>query len=152
MKSTSKNLKYKKDRFIKTSIPQRSILVEERESHYKQVFLKEPQIVLMSCKENQAEWEGVFENSLIHRINRMCEGISQQKSQNVQRYVADTFLTKIRPAPEKILDAPDIVDDFYLNILDWGQNNYLAIGLSSSLYVWNAFNGKQANSMLGSIE
>ena len=44
-------------------------------------------------------------------------------------------------SPEKILDAPEIVDDFYLNILDWGKNNLLAIGLSSNLYIWNAKNG-----------
>ena len=48
---------------------------------------------------------------------------------------------KINSAPEKILDAPEIVDDFYLNILDWGINNQLAIGLSNSLYIWNAYNG-----------
>lgn len=27
---------------------------------------------------------------------------------------------QISNIPEKILDAPDIVDDFYLNILEWG--------------------------------
>lgn len=26
-------------------------------------------------------------------------------------------------APERILDAPDLVDDYYLNLLDWGSNN-----------------------------
>jgi cell division cycle protein 20 (cofactor of APC complex) len=32
--------------------------------------------------------------------------------------------------PEKILDAPDIVDDYYLNLLDWGSNNVLAVCLA----------------------
>ena len=60
---------------------------------------------------------------------------------------------KINSAPEKILDAPEIVDDFYLNILDWGINNQLAIGLSNSLYIWNAYNGIIAKSYsLGHIE
>ncbi len=26
-------------------------------------------------------------------------------------------------APERVLDAPDLVDDYYLNLLDWGANN-----------------------------
>ena len=26
-------------------------------------------------------------------------------------------------APERVLDAPDLVDDYYLNLLDWGSNN-----------------------------
>ena len=37
--------------------------------------------------------------------------------------------------PEKILDAPDIRDDFYLNLVDWSQNGSLAVSLASSLYL-----------------
>lgn len=29
----------------------------------------------------------------------------------------------ISPHPDRVLDAPDLVDDFYLNILDWGSKN-----------------------------
>lgn len=43
--------------------------------------------------------------------------------------------------PEKVLDAPEIVDDFYLNILDWSQNNILAIALAQQVYLWNAISG-----------
>jgi len=32
--------------------------------------------------------------------------------------------------PEKILDAPDIVDDYYLNLLDWSADNILAVCLA----------------------
>ncbi|XP_010274573.1 PREDICTED: cell division cycle 20.2, cofactor of APC complex-like isoform X1 [Nelumbo nucifera] len=38
----------------------------------------------------------------------------------------------------KILDAPRLKDDYYLNIMDWGQNNILAVALGSELYLWNA--------------
>ena len=27
--------------------------------------------------------------------------------------------------PDKILDAPDLLDDFYLHLLDWSVNNHL---------------------------
>lgn len=47
---------------------------------------------------------------------------------------------QISNIPEKILDAPDIVDDFYLNILEWGVNNVLSIGLQNKVYLWNASN------------
>jgi cell division cycle protein 20 (cofactor of APC complex) len=40
--------------------------------------------------------------------------------------------------PERILDAPDMVDDFYLNLLDWSSTNVLAVGLGANLYLWNA--------------
>lgn len=41
---------------------------------------------------------------------------------------------------EKILEAPDLSDDFYLNLLDWGTNNILAIALGSTVYLWDASN------------
>lgn len=37
--------------------------------------------------------------------------------------------------PEKILDAPDIRDDYYLNLLDYGENDMLAVCLAGSLYL-----------------
>ncbi|CAI9774961.1 unnamed protein product [Fraxinus pennsylvanica] len=41
-----------------------------------------------------------------------------------------------------ISDAPNIVNHFYLNIMDWGKANFLAIALGSKLYLWNADNRK----------
>lgn len=43
--------------------------------------------------------------------------------------------------PEKILDAPNLLEDFYLNLVDWGSNNILAVALSESVYLWNADTG-----------
>lgn len=45
---------------------------------------------------------------------------------------------KISNTPIKILDAPALQDDFYLNLVDWGKGNILAVGLSDSVYLWNA--------------
>ena len=36
------------------------------------------------------------------------------------------------------MDAPDLVDDFYLNLLDWGSSNVLAIALGNTVYLWDA--------------
>jgi len=44
--------------------------------------------------------------------------------------------------PVKVLDAPSLQDDYYLNLLDWGAQNFLAVGLSSSVYLWNAATAK----------
>lgn len=46
--------------------------------------------------------------------------------------------------PEKILDAPDIRDDFYLSLVDWGKNDILTVGLASSLYLL-VENGESTN-------
>ncbi len=52
-----------------------------------------------------------------------------------------TKTRQVSQKPEKILDAPDFVDDFYLHLLDWSSTNHLAVALTSSLFVWNADDG-----------
>eukprot|EP00884_Botryococcus_braunii_P000111 jgi/Botrbrau1/100/Bobra.0022s0089.1 len=44
-------------------------------------------------------------------------------------------------APERILDAPDLLDDYYLNLLDWSSQNTVAIALGNTAYLWNASDG-----------
>lgn len=48
----------------------------------------------------------------------------------------------IPQAPDRILDAPDIIDDYYLNLVDWSPNNILAIALGTHVYLWNAATGQ----------
>jgi cell division cycle protein 20 (cofactor of APC complex) len=50
--------------------------------------------------------------------------------------------TRVIPTqPEKILDAPELVNDWYLNLVSWGSSNLLAVALSSAVYLWNATTG-----------
>ena len=44
--------------------------------------------------------------------------------------------------PYKVLDAPDLADDFYLNLVDWGSQNILAVGLGACVYMWNSESGR----------
>ena len=39
------------------------------------------------------------------------------------------------------MDAPDLVNDYYLNLLDWGSSNVLAIALANTVYLWDATDG-----------
>jgi cell division cycle protein 20 (cofactor of APC complex) len=52
---------------------------------------------------------------------------------------------RILTSPDRVLDAPNIVDDYYLNLLDWSCNNQVAIGLGQSVYVWSADSGSVAS-------
>ena len=47
----------------------------------------------------------------------------------------------IPSAPARILDAPDLLDDYYLNLLSWSDTNVLAVALSQTVYLWNAETG-----------
>ena len=47
----------------------------------------------------------------------------------------------IPSAPTRILDAPDLVDDYYLNLISWSKSNVLAVALGQAVYLWNAATG-----------
>ncbi|KAI4382827.1 hypothetical protein MLD38_008739 [Melastoma candidum] len=49
---------------------------------------------------------------------------------------------KVSKTPHKVLDAPSLQDDFYLNLVDWSSQNMLAVGLGTCVYLWSASNSK----------
>ena len=49
---------------------------------------------------------------------------------------------KVPKNPYKVLDAPELQDDFYLNLVDWSSQNLLSVGLSACVYLWSASNSQ----------
>lgn len=49
---------------------------------------------------------------------------------------------KIPKTSYKVLDSPNLKDDFYLHLLDWSSTDGLAVGLDKSLYVWEGKTSK----------
>uniref|UniRef100_A0A914X5V5 Fizzy-related protein homolog n=1 Tax=Plectus sambesii TaxID=2011161 RepID=A0A914X5V5_9BILA len=49
---------------------------------------------------------------------------------------------KVPKNPYKVLDAPELQDDFYLNLVDWSSQNMLSVGLGSCVYLWSACNSQ----------
>jgi cell division cycle 20-like protein 1 (cofactor of APC complex) len=49
---------------------------------------------------------------------------------------------RVNKNPVKVLDAPALSDDFYLNLIDWSSQNQLAVGLGNCIYLWNAETSK----------
>ncbi|XP_044538687.1 fizzy-related protein homolog [Gracilinanus agilis] len=47
-------------------------------------------------------------------------------------------IRKISDSPFKILEAPELQNDFYLNLVDWSCLNIITVGLGSRAYLWNA--------------
>lgn len=83
--------------------------------------------VLAFKKKAPAPPEG-YENSLkvLYTQNKAKLG----KTAKVNRFIPS--------APERILDAPELLDDYYLNLVDWGASNILAVALGQTVYLWNA--------------
>lgn len=51
---------------------------------------------------------------------------------------------KIPAAPYKVLHAPKLEDDFYLNLLDFSSEDILAVGIGSCVDLWSARAGRAA--------
>lgn len=58
----------------------------------------------------------------------------RERRKRVQRHITTT--------PERILDAPELVDDFYLNLIHWSSQDILAVALGPSIYLWDACTGQ----------
>lgn len=48
----------------------------------------------------------------------------------------------VSKVPYKVLDAPELQDDFYLNLVDWGNSDVLAVGLADCVYLWSRDDGQ----------
>lgn len=52
-------------------------------------------------------------------------------------------MRNIAKSPFKVLDAPKLLDDFYLNLVGWGaSSNVLSVGLGECVYLWSAYTSK----------
>lgn len=54
---------------------------------------------------------------------------------------AARVLRHIPQTPERILDAPELKADFYLNLLAWSARNVIAVALAETVYLWDAAEG-----------
>jgi len=44
----------------------------------------------------------------------------------------------VSKVPYKVLDAPALMDDFYVTLVDWSARDTLAVGLGPDLFLWDA--------------
>lgn len=49
---------------------------------------------------------------------------------------------KVKSKPDRILEAPSIINDYYTFCIDWGQQDSLAVALDTSIYTWNTRTNK----------
>lgn len=62
-------------------------------------------------------------------------------TQSTKRDTTSKPTRHIPSAPARVLDAPDMLDDYYLNLLSWSNQNVMAVALSQCVYLWNAATG-----------
>jgi cell division cycle protein 20 (cofactor of APC complex) len=72
---------------------------------------------------------------------RFNQAVGVVYSENRARNFKSRTFRVIPQTPERILDAPDLLDDFYLNLIDWSSTNVLSVALGNTCYLWNAESG-----------
>eukprot|EP00484_Ammonia_sp_Unknown_P000271 CAMPEP_0197022218 /NCGR_PEP_ID=MMETSP1384-20130603/3122_1 /TAXON_ID=29189 /ORGANISM="Ammonia sp." /LENGTH=528 /DNA_ID=CAMNT_0042450217 /DNA_START=84 /DNA_END=1670 /DNA_ORIENTATION=- len=109
---------------------------DEAEQHEASEEHKSEQHKILSFKSKAPEpSDGYISNlRVLYTVGASSSNGKQNGNKSKSRHICQTA--------ERILDAPDLMDDFYLNLLDWGCNNIIAIGLGSAVYLWNSENGE----------
>ncbi|KAL7547014.1 hypothetical protein ACHAWF_010327 [Thalassiosira exigua] len=70
---------------------------------------------------------------------RFVDSLSQAEER--LRTATKSIGRRIPKAPSRILDAPELVDDYYLNLVSWSESNVLAVALGQCVYLWEADTG-----------
>lgn len=109
---------------------------EPRSIHPK-ADLSSPQVVSKKLFRFKSETKNL-ENSPYYSI---ISPPSPMMSQDCHAQFGKTT-RKINKVPYKVLDAPNLQDDYYLNLLDWSSENIISVGLENAVFVWSACNSK----------
>jgi cell division cycle 20-like protein 1 (cofactor of APC complex) len=112
--------------------------------------LYEQTLLGLNNAENAPNPQLHFDNKNMFRYREELQGITNMplSTNYTVANFADQFQFAPRPqrkipkTPFKVLDAPALQDDFYLNLLDWSSQNLLAVGLASTVYLWSAHTSK----------
>ena len=83
-----------------------------------------------------------LKNKVVSSIDKSLNLYDNENFQKSVNSPSKKSVRQIPQMPERILDAPDIINDYYLSVLDWSSNNHLAVALANRVYVWNAMSGE----------
>ncbi|ODV85712.1 hypothetical protein CANARDRAFT_27811 [[Candida] arabinofermentans NRRL YB-2248] len=75
------------------------------------------------------------------KVTKLKKTNSFKTKPTISTAAAQARIKRLPTCPDKVLDAPGLVDDFYLNLLSWSSENILAIALENCVYYWNATTG-----------
>ncbi|OUZ99834.1 WD40 repeat [Macleaya cordata] len=117
------------DRFI----PNRSLMDKDRAEEYQRKLSE----VL------DFDSEGRPLKMFVFRGGKACERpqtrhIDELRQQDISEDSKNLNPRRLLPkSAHRVLDAPGLNEDYFLNLVDWGEKNILAVALGSSIYLLN---------------
>jgi cell division cycle protein 20 (cofactor of APC complex) len=157
LSKNNNNFKYN-DRFIpnrnavNVEVKQLSLNKKEKQSINSTTFAKEEyKSVLFSTLFNRGSplfneqgytlsGSQIFKKSEFNPTNELYNPITRSQSLQYIKKFHDN--RQILQNPERVLDLPEIEDNYYLKLLDWSVKNVVAIALKSTIYLFNYNNDK----------
>jgi cell division cycle protein 20 (cofactor of APC complex) len=67
--------------------------------------------------------------SITNQLETLCNRVNLEKEDVPRAFISTSA--------ERVLDAPNLRDDFYLSLLDWSTSNMIALALEGAVYTWN---------------
>jgi cell division cycle protein 20 (cofactor of APC complex) len=75
-----------------------------------------------------------FNHDILHILQRSAHIESHGSSNNSGD---GDVIRRVKSSPLRVLEAPGLVDDYYLNLISWSAKNIVAIALSTSVWLFN---------------
>ncbi|TIB07122.1 hypothetical protein E3P90_04142, partial [Wallemia ichthyophaga] len=149
--SASKSLTNEKDRFV----PNRAALEASNTKDHEEDIEHEPPLLTtdgdgpVGSATNSKRILAFAEpppvsSASVHtdiRINLAKSTSSRNASSSSTKAQPNPKRNLSKMKPDRVLDAPGLVDDFYYNLLSWSSTNLLAVGIGARVFVWNADDG-----------
>lgn len=115
------------DRFI----PLRESSMNEYVAPSKNTFANNKDLdfvdTVLPIRENQLRFSKTKENGLTSLLGETNEKDPFSNSKSL----------KIERNPVKVLEAPSLLDDYYLSLVAWSKTNLIAVGLEDTVYMFN---------------
>ncbi|XP_075261184.1 fizzy-related protein homolog [Convolutriloba macropyga] len=115
------------------------LLESEKQRKVKRTLFSESKVLSFNAELTSEDHENLDPHNSKYSVNSLT------MSSPCSKYLAsvgDNQGPKIPKSPLRILDAPSLLNDFYLNILDYSCQNVIGLVLGSFVYLWS--DGKSA--------
>ena len=135
---SSNNLNNKKDLF--NQILRKNIIKDEenyfygKRINYENNFTKNNRLII---KEKIFSWKQEYLNTSKENYLDLNRIIPKEESKSITK-------NDISTKPYKELSVGKLLDDFYLNLLDWSSKNIIAVGCTYSVLIWNNNNSQSS--------
>ena len=124
---------------LKTPIKRKRKLEDETDSLLKDVYVTPTKDRMIPSRLNKSVYSSVLFNS-----NRLKATVTSKKfiKQPILSTNNQSISDRLRHSkvPIKQFQLDDIMDDYYLNVLDWSSKGLIGIGLTNNLYILDPAN------------